>query len=188
MKRTILGVISLGCILLVGCTQSRVEKPESLREAYFQIAKKLSIKEEVNSKYIEKLLSGYKYQNGEEFKVEDGNIDGSDYIQQPYTFTNGNESLTITHSNFNNEEQLEPLYTLKDENGEINLSILLSDTEDSENSYMYTVVRDNLKEHRQILEKLDSSKDKWYHTYLKVIDNVCSTNDMEIEDVKNILG
>ena len=53
---------------------------------------------------------------------------------------------------------------------------------------MYTVVRDNLKEHRQILEKLDSSKDKWYHTYLKVIDNVCSTNDMEIEDVKNILG
>ena len=114
MKRTILGLLSLGCILLMGCTQQKVDKVESLRDAYFQIAEKLVTKEEISSKYIKKLLSGYNYKKDEEFKIEGGNIDGSDYIQQPYTFTNGNESLNITHSNFNNEEQIHPLYTLND--------------------------------------------------------------------------
>ena len=41
MKRTILGLLSLGCILLMGCTQQKVDKVESLRDAYFQIAEKI---------------------------------------------------------------------------------------------------------------------------------------------------
>ena len=93
MKRTILGLLSLGCILLMGCTQQKVDKVESLRDAYFQIAEKIVNKEEISSKYIKKLLNGYNYKKDEEFKIEGQNIDGSDYIQQPYTFTNGNESL-----------------------------------------------------------------------------------------------
>ncbi|MGL5312199.1 MAG: hypothetical protein ACRC92_03020 [Peptostreptococcaceae bacterium] len=188
MRKTVLAILSLGCIFSTGCTQQKVEKLESLREAYFQMAEKLVIKEEINSKYIKELLNGYKYEKGEEFKIEGGNLDGSDYIQQPYIFTDGDESLTITHSNYNSEEQLQPLYTLKDENGEINLAILLSDTEDSETSYMYTANRDNLKEHKVLLEKLNKDYGKWYDTYIKVIDNICSTNDLDIEDIKNFLG
>ena len=30
MKRTILGLLSLGCILLMGCTQQKVDKVESV--------------------------------------------------------------------------------------------------------------------------------------------------------------
>ena len=52
MKRTILGLLSLGCILLMGCTQQKVDKVESLRDAYFQIAEKIVNKEEISSKYI----------------------------------------------------------------------------------------------------------------------------------------
>lgn len=188
MKRIILGLLSLVCILLIGCTQQKVDKSESLRDAYFQIAEKLVNNEEISSKYIKKLLSGYNYKKDEEFKIEGGNIDKSDYIQQPYTFTNGNESLNITYSNFNNEEQIQPLYTLKDKKGETNLSILISDVEEGEISYMYTANRDNLKDHKELLEKLDNNQGKWRDVYIKVIDNVFSTNDMEIEDIKNLLG
>ncbi|WP_286149901.1 hypothetical protein [Romboutsia ilealis] len=188
MKRTILGLLSLGCILLMGCTQQKVDKVESLRDAYFQIAEKIVNKEEISSKYIKKLLNGYNYKKDEEFKIEGQNIDGSDYIQQPYTFTNGNESLNITYSNFNNEEQIHPLYNLKDEKGETNLSILLPEIDDTKNRYMYTANRDNLKDHKELLEKLDNNEGKWCDVYIKVIDNVCSTNDMDIEDIKNLLG
>ena len=86
-----------------------------IKRCIFSIAEKLVTKEEISSKYIKKLLNGYNYKKDEEFKIEGQNIDGSDYIQQPYTFTNGNESLNITHSNFNNKEQIHPLYSLKDE-------------------------------------------------------------------------
>lgn len=61
MKRTILGLLSLLCLLLIGCTQQKVENSESLRDGYFQIAEKLVTKEEISSKYIKKLLSGYDY-------------------------------------------------------------------------------------------------------------------------------
>ena len=188
MKRTILGLLSLGCILLMGCTQQKVDKVESLRDAYFQIAEKIVNKEEISSKYIKKLLNGYNYKKDEEFKIEGGNIDGSDYIQQPYTFTNGNESLNITYSNFNNEEQIHPLYSLKDEKGETNLSILIPEIDDTKMRYMYIANRDNLKDHKKLLEKLDNNEGKWHDVYIKVIDNVCSINDMDIEDIKNLLG
>ena len=188
MKRTILGLLSLGCILLMGCTQQKVDKVESLRDVYFQIAEKIVNKEEISSKYIKKLLNGYNYKKDEEFKIEGQNIDGSDYIQQPYTFTNGNESLNITYSNFNNEEQIHPLYNLKDEKGETNLSILLPEIDDTKMRYMYIANRDNLKDHKKLLEKLDNNEGKWRDVYIKVIDNVCSTNDMDIEDIKNLLG
>ena len=188
MKRTILGLLSLVCVLLIGCTQQKVEKSESLRDGYFQIAEKLVTKEEISSKYIKKLLNGYNYKKDEEFKIEGQNIDGSDYIQQPYTFTNGNESLNITYSNFNNEEQIHPLYNLRDEKGETNLSILLPEIDDTKMRYMYIANRDNLKDHKKLLEKLDNNEGKWRDVYIKVIDNVCSTNDMDIEDIKNLLG
>ena len=188
MKRTILGLLSLGCILLMGCTQQKVDKVESLRDAYFQIAEKIVNKEEISSKYIKKLLNGYNYKKDEEFKIEGQNIDGSDYIQQPYTFTNGNESLNITYSNFNNEEQIHPLYSLKDEKGETNLSILIPEIDDTKMRYMYIANRDNLKDHKKLLEKLDNNEGKWHDVYIKVIDNVCSINDMDIEDIKNLLG
>ena len=188
MKRTILGLLSLGCILLMGCTQQKVDKVESLRDVYFQIAEKIVNKEEISSKYIKKLLNGYNYKKDEEFKIEGQNIDGSDYIQQPYTFTNGNESLNITYSNFNNEEQIHPLYTLNDKKGETNLSILIPEIDDTKMRYMYIANRDNLKDHKKLLEKLDNNEGKWHDVYIKVIDNVCSINDMDIEDIKNLLG
>ena len=50
MKRTILGLLSLVCLLLIGCTQQKLDKSESLRDAYFQIAEKLVNKEEISSK------------------------------------------------------------------------------------------------------------------------------------------
>ena len=188
MKRTILGLLSLVCLLFIGCTQQKLDKSESLRDAYFQIAEKIVNKEEISSKYIKKLLNGYNYKKDEEFKIEGQNIDGSDYIQQPYTFTNGNESLNITYSNFNNEEQIHPLYSLKDEKGETNLSILIPEIDDTKMRYMYIANRDNLKDHKKLLEKLDNNEGKWHDVYIKVIDNVCSINDMDIEDIKNLLG
>ena len=187
MKKTIIGLLSLGCVLIIGCTQQKIEKSESLRDAYFQISEKIVNKEEISSKYIKKLLNGYDYKKDEELKIEGGNTDESDYIQQPYTFTNGNESLNITYSNLNNEEQIQPLYTLKDENGETNLSILISDMEDEEFKYMYTASRENLKSHKDLFKKLDNNG-KWHDAYLKVIDNIGSTNNMDIQDIKNILG
>lgn len=190
MKLKILGLACLGSILLVGCSQQKVEKSESLQEAYFQIGEKVVAKKDIDDKYIKNLLSGYNYEKGEEFKLENGNIDGSDYIQQPYIFTNENESLTITHSNYNNEEQIEPLYNIKDENGESNLSILMSNMEDDNYnySYMYTVTRDNIKEHKELINLIDQKLGEWHDIYLNLIDNVCSTNDIDIKSIKELVG
>ncbi len=52
---------------------------------------------------------------------------------------------------------------------------------------MYTANSDNLNAHKELLKELDN-KGKWNEVYLKVIDNVCSTNDMDIEEIKNLLG
>ena len=61
MKRTILGLLSLvGCIAFSGVYSTKSgQQSESLKDAYFQIAEKLVNKEEISSKYIKKLLSGY---------------------------------------------------------------------------------------------------------------------------------
>lgn len=189
MKKIILSLVTLVCILMVGCLQQKVEKSESLKEAYFQIGEKIVAKEEIDEKYIKKTLNEYEYEKGDEFKLENGNTDGSDYIQQPYIFTDGDETLTITYSNLNNKEKTEALYSAKDENGEISISISTPDIEKNENNpiYMCTLLRDNIKEHKEVLQKLNPNNTKYKDTYIEVADNVCSTNDIDIETIKKLI-
>lgn len=181
-------------IFMVGCSASRVEVAPTLEEAYFDILNKNINKQEISKKYLSQFLSGYEYKKGETFKMEGGNLDGSDYIQQPYEFSRGNEKLIITHSNYNNVESIEPLYTLTNKDGETSISYLGA-TEEIEgeeeidtNRFMVSTTSSDISKHIEISDKLDDEKGQWDGIYHIVSHNVIDDNDMNIDSIKKLVN
>lgn len=194
MKKQLLILTSLAFIFTVGCSKTKIEKADSLEDAYFEISKKLENKEEVSKNYIKELLKGYKYEKGEELRMGGGNIDGSDYVQQPYIFTNENEKLTITHSNDYNKSIIQPQYEVKTDNGDTTLSYIESieeyenpDEEVPKNSGMFTAVRNDIRLHEEIYNLVGKSNSKWEEIYHKVSNNIATINDINIEDIKKLI-
>ncbi|MCR8746990.1 hypothetical protein [Romboutsia lituseburensis] len=194
MKRIILLVTSIAIIFLVGCSQSRAEKAESLKDAYFKIVEKNLKNEEIDNKYLKQLLQGYEYTKDKAFRMEGENIDGSDYVQQPYVFINRNEKLVIIHSNFNNKEQIQPLYSIKKNNNEVTISYQDRESElknkenSSKDDFMFTLISDNIKTHQYISNKLQHDKGKWDKIYNKIANNIAKNNSIDIVEISSLIG
>lgn len=194
MKKVVLLMGSLLFVFLVGCSQYKVEKAKSLEESYFKIVEKSSKNEEINKIYLNQLLSGYEYVKDKKFRVEGENDDGSDYIQQPYIFEHENEKLTLTHSNFNNKEHIEPMYSIINNGEETTISYLESDPEfeskedKKRNDFIFTTMSNDIKTHQEIAAKLPNNKDKWDKIYKEVSTNIAKNNSISIETIKNLIG
>lgn len=193
MKKKILMIACIVSIFVIGCSQSNIKNADSLEDAYFDILNKNINEERVTKKYLTQLLSGYKYKKGETFKMEGGNLDGSDYIQQPYEFSRENEKLIITHSNYNNVESIEPLYTLTNELGETSISYLgateeiKGEEELDSNRFMVSNRSFDMNKHIEISNKLNNKKGQWDDIYHIVSNNVVDINDMDIESIKELV-
>lgn len=194
MKRIILLVTSIAIIFLIGCSRSRAEKAESLKYAYFKIVEKNLKDEEIDKKYLKALLEGYEYTKDKAFKMDDGNLDGIDYVQQPYVFMNGDEKLVLIHSNFNNKEQIQPLYSIKKNNNEVTISYQDSKSElnnqysSSKHDFMFTLISDNIKIHQQISNKLHHDKEKWDKIYNQISTNIAKNNNIDILEIGHLIG
>lgn len=194
MKRIILLVASISIIFLIGCSRSRAEKIASLKDAYFKIVEKNLKNEEIDNKYLKVLLQGYEYTKDKAFRMDEGNIDGSDYVQQPYVFINGDEKLVLTHSNFNNKEQIQPLYSIKKNNNEVTISYQDSKSElnhkngASKHDFMFTLISDNIKIHQQISNKLHNDKEKWDKIYNQISANIAKNNNIDILEIDRLIG
>ena len=181
MKKLLILMLSLTCLLMVACS----EKPTiSLEDGYFQIVKKITAKEEISEKYINDLLKGYDITEGEEFKVAGGNVDGSDYVQRPFVYKDDNSSLSVTYSNYNNENQILPIYTFKDKGGDINLSFTPGLAEEGD-IYSVMVSRDNLEQHEELCSDLYNNDGKWFEIYMDIIKST-EDEDMDIKTIKSL--
>lgn len=194
MKRIILLVISIAIIFLIGCSRSRAEKTESLKDAYFKIVEKSLKNEEIDNEYLKVLLQGYEYTKDKAFKMDEGNLDGSDYVQQPYVFINGSEKLVLIKSNFNNKEQIQPLYCIKKNNNEVTISYqdsksgLNHENGSSKHDFMFTLISDNIKIHKKISNKLHHDKESWDKIYNKISTDIAENNNIDILEIDRLIG
>ncbi|MPM62120.1 hypothetical protein SDC9_108986 [bioreactor metagenome] len=194
MKRIILLVTSIAIIFLIGCSRSREEKAKSLKDAYFKIVEKNLKNEEIDNKYLKVLLEGYNYTKDKAFRMDDGNLDGSDYVQQPYVFMNGDEKLVLIHTNFDNKEQIQPLYSIKKNNNEVTISYQDSKSElnhqddSSKHDFMFTLISDNIKIHQHISNKLHHDKERWDKIYNQISANIAKNNDIDILEIGQLIG
>lgn len=194
MKRIILLVISIAIIFLIGCSRSRAEKTESLKDAYFKIVEKSLKNEEIDNEYLKVLLQGYEYTKDKAFKMDEGNLDGSDYVQQPYVFINGSEKLVLIKSNFNNKEQIQPLYCIKKNNNEVTISYqdsksgLNHENGSSKHDFMFTLISNNIKIHKKISNKLHHDKESWDKIYNKISTDIAENNNIDILEIDRLIG
>lgn len=194
MKRIILLVISIAIIFLIGCSRLRAEKTESLKDAYFKIVEKSLKNEEIDNEYLKVLLQGYEYTKDKAFKMYEGNLDGSDYVQQPYVFINGSEKLVLIQSNFNNKEQIQPLYCIKKNNNEVTISYqdsksgLNHENGSSKHDFMFTLISDNIKIHKKISNKLHHDKESWDKIYNKISTDIAENNNIDILEIDRLIG
>ncbi len=189
MKKLILILASLICLFTVGCTSSKEENASSLEYAYFDIVDKKINKEEITEKYLKNLLKVYKYEKGEELILEDA-FDGKDHIQQPYTFTNDNEELILTHMIYGDDESVTPLYSIKNGNIEMSLSYLDSNEDDESNNtnnFMVSMLSDDIKLHKKISDKLSDKNSTWSEIYYNIAESIALDKDIDIQTIKKLL-
>lgn len=194
VKKVLLMLVAPFLIALSGCesTQS-VKGVVSLKDGYFKISKAIDDNEKISKEYVKSLLNGYEYKKGEEFKLEDYSPELK-MIQQPYIFKNDKEELTITHMTDNDKESLSTVYNYDD--GDVNISLSYSpadkefideNTEPKPHLFVGVSLSDNNK-YQDICKILNDSYSDYESYYQKIADNFATKNDMNIEDLKSIIG
>lgn len=176
MKKGIVLLASLICAFTVGCTSAQEEKVESLKDAYFNIGKKLEKKEEVTVEDVKELLKDYDYEEGEK-----------DHLgYEMHNFTNDEEKLIISDYTQGGENSL-ALYYLS--TGEPNsASISYAPSSKAQRFYLYAGVSDiNLYE--EMSSMLDNKDSKLLNTYNEISKSIGSNKDItrsEIEKMTDI--
>ncbi|MBO3445625.1 hypothetical protein [Clostridium sp. CCUG 7971] len=194
VRKVLLMLVAPFLIALSGCesTQS-VKGVASLKDGYFKISKAIDDNEKISKEYVKNLLNGYEYKKGEEFRLEDYSPELK-MIQQPYIFKNDKEELTITHITDNGKESLSTVYNYDD--GDVNISLSYSpadkefideNTEPKPHLFVGVSLSDNNK-YQDICKILNDSYSDYESYYQKIADNFATKNDMNIEDLKSIIG
>lgn len=184
MKKIILLLVPLICIIVVGCTTSSTKKAETLKDAYFTIAKKIEKSDNITENYIKSLLKGYKYEKEDVVK---------DYINdsdaQPHRFTNNNETLTIFNYTIKNKSYFDITYMLKNDLNSVQIaySKANSPTHSKDGLYTYVSVSD-LKLYEKLSSILDIDKSKLLDNYNTISKDILEKKDININELKKLIG
>lgn len=183
-KRSLILVIILLALLMVGSFLERVKSASSLRNGHFEIARKVDSGDEVTESYVKKVLAGYDYKKGREVR-------GSDYVQQSYTYKDGNETLTITYTSQKGKVMVHSLYEVKDDKGSIAIGytpINPNESYDQKPVLMVVIISNDIKSYENICKILDNEYDDYEKEYHKIAQNIATLNDLTISDVEKSLG
>lgn len=178
MKKGIVLLASLICAFTLGCTSAKEEKVGSLKDAYFNIGKKLEKKEEVTVEYVKELLKDYDYEKGDTVDNEKGYLG-----YEMHTFTKDKEKLIISDATYGGEKSLELYYLLI---GELeSASISYTPSSKAQRFYLYGGVSDiNLYE--EMSNMLDKKGSKLLNTYNKISKNIGNNKDITISDIEKM--
>ena len=181
MKKVSLLLVLLIGIFTIGCSESKTEKVESLKEAYFSLSKKIDKKEDVSIDYVKSLLSKYEYEDGGTAKNE---ADSSE--SQLHIFKNGKEKLTISEPTSSSENSMEVVYEVSDERN----NILLSYGSDKNQQFLYTIISmaNDVDLYEKISSIVDIEDSKILDQYNKIGENFLSDKDITVDDISKIIN
>ena len=181
MKKLTLIITILACTFTVGCTKKVVQKPESLKDAYFDIAQKIENHEDVRINEVNKLLEGYAP------KQEELNQDSSynNAAVQLYIFTNEKEKLMISDDGTEDEKVADLAYFKEDGLNSITLGY---GTSSNSTELLLLATVDDINVYEKICELVNSKKSTFSNNYHEISQNIATENTITIDDVKNMIN
>lgn len=181
MKKLTLIVTIIVCTFTVGCTKKVVQKPESLKDAYFDIAQRIENKEDVRINEVNKLLEEYTS------KQEELNQDSSynNATVQLYSFTNEKEKLMISDDGTEDEKVTDLAYFKEDGLNSITLGY---GTSSNSTELLFLATVDDITAYEKICELVNSKDSKFSNIYHEISQNIATENTITINDIKNIIN
>lgn len=181
MKKLTLIITILACTFTVGCTKKVVQKPESLKDAYFDIAQKIKNQEDVRINEVNKLLEGYTP------KQEELNQDSSynNAAVQLYSFTNEKEKLMISDDGTEDEKVADLAYFKEDGLNSITLGY---GTSSNSTELLLLATVDDINVYEKICELVNSKESTFSNNYHEISQNIATENTITIDDVKNMIN
>lgn len=181
MKKLTLIITILACTFTVGCTKKVVQKPESLKDAYFDIAQKIENQEDVRINEVNKLLEGYTP------KQEELNQDSSynNAAVQLYSFTNEKEKLMISDDGTEDEKVADLAYFKEDGLNSITLGY---GTSSNSTELLLLATVDDINVYEKICELVNSKESTFSNNYHEISQNIATENTITIDDVKNMIN
>ena len=192
MKKIIVLFAILICIFSSGCSKQEERKVESLEDAYFYAVEKVESKEEIKIEDIKELLKEYKF---ELIDMSENSGSKQDIKKYAYSFSNDKREKLVIFTKKNNNNETEIIGNInylieKDKNSnEIPFRIYLS-YENIDNLDEFTIDFNtyditNLKKLSKVIYNKDSL---FLNTYNKIIENMCTTNDLTLKDIEKIIN
>lgn len=178
MKKISMLLVTLICAFAVGCTNNKVETAKSLKDAYFDIAKKIENKEEIKVEYVSDLLNGYEYEKGETMKDENSNIE-----YEMYRFSNNNEELILSDCTYDGEKGIELFYLVN--NGVESASMSYTPSNESQGLYINVGVND-IEIYEEISNIIDNNESNLLKIYNEISKNLATTNDITVDKVEQM--
>lgn len=181
MKKLTLIITILACTFTVGCTKKVVQKTESLKDAYFDIAQKIKNQEDVRINEVNKLLKGYTP------KQEELNQDSSynNAAVQLYSFTNEKEKLMISEDGTEDEKLADLAYFKEDGLNSITLGY---GTSSNSSQLLLLATVDDINVYEKICELVNSKESTFSSNYHEISQNIATENTITIDDVKNMIN
>ena len=192
MKKIIVLFAILICIFSSGCSKQEERKVESLEDAYFYAVEKVESKEEIKIEDIKELLKEYKF---ELIDMSENSGSKQDIKKYAYSFSNDKREKLVIFTKKNNNNKTEIIGNInylieKDKNSnETPFRIYLS-YENIDNLDEFTIDFNtyditNLKKLSKVIYNKDSL---FLNTYNKIIENMCTTNDLTLKDIEKIIN
>ncbi|QJA08627.1 hypothetical protein HF520_06590 [Romboutsia sp. CE17] len=192
MKKIIVLFAILICIFSSGCSKQEERKVESLEDAYFYAVEKVESKEEIKIEDIKELLKEYKF---ELIDMSENSGSKQDIKKYAYSFSNDKREKLVIFTKKNNNNETEIIgninYLIEEDknSNETPFRIYLS-YENIDNLDEFTIDFNtyditNLKKLSKVIYNKDSL---FLNTYNKIIENMCTTNDLTLKDIEKIIN
>ncbi|MGL4336952.1 MAG: hypothetical protein ACRCST_08645 [Turicibacter sp.] len=180
MKKIGLIGVSLICMCMVGCSKTKVEKAQSLKEAYFAIGQKIENNEELTPEYVSGLLTGYPYEMGELFVDENTKNE-----LQLYNFENAKEKLIISDSKVENKKLVEISYEVTQGLNTVYLAISPTSGVERRNVNVSVGTINLLEEVSKITDKKDL---QLLNAYNEIAKDFATDKNLTIADIIKMTG
>ena len=192
MKKIIVLFAILICIFSSGCSKQEERKVEFLEDAYFYAVEKVESKEEIKIEDIKELLKEYKF---ELIDMSENSGSKQDIKKYAYSFSNDKREKLVIFTKKNNNNETEIIgninYLIEEDknSNETPFRIYLS-YENIDNLDEFTIDFNtyditNLKKLSKVIYNKDSL---FLNTYNKIIENMCTTNDLTLKDIEKIIN
>lgn len=166
----------LVCLFILGCSKQSTAEFKSLKDAYFDIAEKTTVKP-LKFKELAEMLSNYSYE-----ELVEGN-------QKIYTFLNENEELTVSEPADNDEGRItDILYTKQNSLDSLSIACNLS-SGGSDTLISYLILNTfNIDLFKNISATLSNEHFKMFDYYMNISEQMLAGKPVTITEIKDYIN